>query len=143
MTADTEIIAFLNARLDEDEATAKAGARRIGMPWRSEPQPGTPGGLVLDDLGLVGSTGGRYAADHIARHDPARALREVAAKRAIVAEHRQGDNDSIWCHRCDPGADMNDDRAYYPCFVIQHLAAVHSDHPDYRAEWAPGTALAL
>ena len=79
------LTATLTSGLDADEAAANAGASRVGMPWRAEPQPGTPGGLVIDELGLVGTTGGRYAADHIARHDPARILREVRAKRDLIA----------------------------------------------------------
>jgi len=127
-----DITEFIAARLDEDEAAANAGARRVGMPWRAEPQPGTPGGLVIDELGLVGSTGGRYAAEHIARHDPARALREVKAKRAIV-------------RRC--GWSVNEPDQYPNGLVspraalsrqnLFDLAAVWSDHPDYRDEWRP------
>lgn len=128
------IIAFVKARLDEDEAAANAGARRVGMPWRAEPQADTPGGLVIDELGLVGSTGGRYAAEHIARHDPARVLREIAAKRAIVDAYQQGrdllaDNRQSWdLVRAAVGAQR---------VVVHQLAAIWSDHPDYRQEWAP------
>lgn len=96
-----ELLASWRARLDEDEATANAGARRAGMPWRAEPQPGTPGGLVFDDLGLVGSTGGRYAADHIARYDPARAVREIPEKRLVLAEHLPVESIyGLACGRC-------------------------------------------
>jgi hypothetical protein len=119
-----DLTEFLNARLDEDEAAAGAGARRVGMPWRAEPQPGTPGGLVVDDLGLVGSTGGRYAAEHIARHDPARALREVEAGRKLMAEHASNDEFS---DAYDSGLQ----------FAVLLLAAVYSDHPDYDPAWAP------
>lgn len=113
-----DLIAFIRARLDEDEAAANAGARRVGMPWRAEPQPGTPGGLVIDELGLVGSTGGRYAAEHIARHDPARVLREVEALRHILFMANKF---------------KTQDRAYLHLL----LAAVWSDHADFRQEWAP------
>ena len=112
-----ELIAFWKARLDEEEAAANAGARCVGMPWHAEPQPGSPGGLVIDDLGLVASTGGRYAADHIARQDPDRTLRRVAAMRVILAEYEAA-------YRTDLG------------IAIENLAAVDSDHPDYRKEWA-------
>jgi hypothetical protein len=137
-----DLVAFITARLDEDEAVADAGARRAGMPWRAGPQPGTPGGLVIDDLGLVGSTGGRYAADHIARHDPARVLREVVAKRALVKRHRPEVagygplEDDLYCK-----AESSDEDLWYakpwPCTDILALAAIYSDHPDYREEWKP------
>jgi hypothetical protein len=77
--------------------------------------------------------------DHIARHDPARALREVAAKRAIVEAYRQSrdilmDNRETWdLVRAAVGAQR---------VTVTRLAAVWSDHPDYRAEWRPdATAL--
>jgi len=114
---DDGLIEFWKARLDEEEAAANAGARRVGMPWHAEPQPGSLGGLVIDDLGLVASTGGRYAADHIARQDPDRTLRRVAAMRVILAEYEAA-------YRTDLG------------IAIENLAAVDSDHPDYRKEWA-------
>lgn len=106
MTETTEadkLVASLTAALDEEEAAANAGARRVGMPWRAEPQPGTPGGLVLDDLGLVGSTGGRYAAEHIARQDPARTLRRVAAHREILSRYAETLLDLDRARRIAPG----------------------------------------
>jgi uncharacterized protein DUF6221 len=125
VSSDEELAAFVAARLDEDEAAANAGARRVGMPWRAEPQPGTPGGLVLDELGLVGSTGGRYAAAHIARHDPARVLREVAATRALIAaiEH--------------PDPNQGPEYGYGLRLALMYRAAIHGDHPDYDQEWKP------
>ena len=124
----TDLIAFLNARLDEDEAAAKAVRQPRNWhqgdesdPWASwdrdmiymwPPEFHTPiesdkhwRGLQADD---------DHLAAHIARHDPARVLREVAAKRAIL--------DAV-------GYDDRED-------VAGHLAAVWSDHPDYRQEWA-------
>lgn len=49
-------------------------------------------------------------------YDPLRVLAEVEAKRRIVRE------------RNDEG-DLQ--------IVLQHLAAVYSDHPDYDEEWKP------
>ncbi len=137
-----DLIVFLLAQLALDEAAANAGARRVGMPWRADPQPGTPGGLVTDELGLVGSTGGSYAADHIARHDPARTLREVEAMRAILAEHgpANGGRDAGRCRVCTAithtGMGQTDARRFRaPCPTLLFLAAIYSDHPDYRQEW--------
>lgn len=54
-------------------------------------------------------------AQHIARHDPARVLRECAAKRELV---------DAWHDEHGGG------------HVLKTLAAVYSDHPDYRQEWS-------
>ncbi len=85
MAYDDDIIAFIKARLDEDEAAAKAW-----LPF------GNPDAA---------------AREHIARQDPGRVLREVEAKREIIRV----------CGRV---------------YVLRCLAAVYSDHPDYRQEWA-------
>ncbi len=141
MSETDEITAFIAARLDEDESAAGAGARRVGMPWHAERQPGTPGGLVIDELGLVGSTGGRYAADHIARHDPARALREVVAKRALIDEigayEAEIDRETGCCHKA--GEILAGKCHLKPGRIdgLRHLAAIWSDHPDYREGWKP------
>lgn len=65
-------------------------------------------------------------ARHIARHDPARVLAEVEAKRQIVEHHGEP-------HEC-PEYDVAWDS---PCPTLRHLAAVYADHPDYREEWKP------
>ena len=90
MTPDP-LVAFLEARLDEDEAIAKAAGEPGGQFSRSG------AGFApewKDDRGAVSSSAGQVVFDegnpseaqsaHIARHDPARVLREVEAKRAIV-----------------------------------------------------------
>ena len=121
-----DVAAFLAARLDEDEAAAKAA---------TQPHSWHP----LDD------SDSPYGRDqvHIARHDPAQVLREVAAKRAIAAEHgpagfmAYGDH---LCQRCawqddEPGRDDLHHWTIWPCLTLRALAAAWNDHPDYRQEW--------
>ena len=119
----TDLIPFLNARLDEDEAM-------VAVPhiWPTTFQP-------------------------------ARVLREVEAKRAIMAEHfiltnenrdeeyeefsvvpwgakgGAGDQGSgcVTCHYYGMGGV----KGYGTCRTVRLLAAVYSDHPDYRQEWKP------
>lgn len=67
----TEILAFINARLDEDEWIAQAAIRVYQAEW-------TPVGLQSQFDARVD--------DHIARHDPKRTLAEVKCKRRILAE---------------------------------------------------------
>jgi len=59
---------------------------------------------------------------------PARALREVAAKRAILARHEPGVTYPDEC-----GLDSEP----FPCADLMNLAAVYSGHPDYQSEWKP------
>lgn len=134
-----DLIAFINARLDEDEAAAKGppgwklehwtairyADKESGRNWRVDAEPRCViDGAAKDD------------AQFIARHDPARALREAEAKRAILDRHSiledLARNAGVkWCAHC------TDDRsgAEWPCGDVRDLAAVWSDHPGYRPEW--------
>jgi hypothetical protein len=64
-----------------------------------------------------------------------RTLREVTAKRAIIARYedcliRIEDDD----YPAGPAADQARE---YEDFVLPNLAAVDCDHPDYKPEWKP------
>jgi hypothetical protein len=90
-----------------------------------------------------------YQAPHIARHDPARVLREVAAKRATLAEHeprvpRESDGqwhgqppDRLRCRVCAATAHGQWTRFIAPCWTLLQVASVYSDHPDYDPAWSP------
>ena len=107
----TDLIAFITARLDEDEAAAKA-AWGVEWDWRYVARPFGERPSIAHTV-------------HIARHDPARVLREVEAKRAMLAELTR------WPFDYRPGC--ND-----PIRLFVHLlAAPYSDHPDYQQEWKP------
>jgi hypothetical protein len=118
---------------------------RIGL--RSvETYPSTvPGMRPLEHLALGGCEEvAPQVARHIALHDPARALREVAAKRAILAEHHPTDWTAYgehMCSRCvlDDDERHEDDHHWlpYPCPTVRALIAIWSGHPDYRQEWRP------
>lgn len=141
-----DLIVFLNARLDEDEAAAKAAASVAGPDWqfgRDFPTSylrSSAGSILADTL----HSGDGEIGPHLARHDPARVLREVEAKRAILELH-QGDASEyggsgyrageMACRMC--GADDGWWGVAWPCPTILALAAVYSDHPDYRQEWKP------
>lgn len=92
---------------------------------------------------------------HIARHDPARVLREVEAKRALLARHAREERWagsvgspsgrfllSVNCSTCRDGScdDDYDATCGYsddPCIEVRLLGAVYRDHPDYDPAWAP------
>jgi hypothetical protein len=107
--------------LDEDEAAAQAASPG---PWHvsaeSDEVLAADGITVADGFALSGRQL-RATTEHIARHDPARVLREVEAKRAILG---WADSPAL------PG--------YERGYVIGALAAVYRDHPDYDPAWTPG-----
>lgn len=126
-----ELIAFLTARLDEEEAAALPFGHTV---WRDEVPP--IGVILVDGEALIeGHVTGLTT--HIARHDPARTLREVATWRAILAQVAAG-----------PPADRPGFRAGFNSalgFVLQAKAGEYNDHPDWRMDgrWGRAGALAL
>ncbi|WP_145503160.1 DUF6221 family protein [Streptomyces sp. CFMR 7] len=122
------LVAFLKARLDDDEQVARQAASREqgGASWRLE------GATVLAGDGApVARHTWADEGVHIARQDPARTLREAEAKRRILRAHAK------WCEgRCEAKyPEGGFDAAHY--WSIKALAAVYADHPDYLEEWRP------
>jgi hypothetical protein len=102
----SDLVEFLRARLDEDEQVARPslGAERWSPEAINMYAPGLGAGTLA----------------HIARHDPARVLREVEAKRQLIAhliEFMEGDY-----------APWNED-------ALKIIALPYADHPSYREEW--------
>jgi hypothetical protein len=131
-----DLAAFYAARLDEEGAVARAagGSGPEGQWARHEDEVGTGYGHLYDVGGdvIVYDEGapGDVEFDHIARHDPARVLREVEAKRALLALHRPNQVVGIGraCTYCG---------YLWPCPEARITVSVWSDHPDYRPEWKP------
>jgi hypothetical protein len=129
-----DLIAFLRARLDEDERTARSvlwdgsgNTLKWDLPFSATVQVGSE----------VFTTDDSAVADHIARHDPARVLAEVDAKRRIV------DECAYWINKINASAT---DKYPYPNLaergevvlpVITLLALPYASHPAYRDEWRP------
>lgn len=145
MSAD--LATFLRARLDEDEAAAHGAIWDDGQSatWTARPpQAEYERFTVVDylDDGVAVITPENADADgvgqHIARHDPARELREVEAKRKLIelADEASGLDDSVDLERRvsprDPAAEP-----YLGEIMLRAMAAVYAAHPDYRAEWRP------
>lgn len=130
------LVAFLKARLDDDEQVARQAASREqgGASWRLE------GATVLAGDGApVARHTWADEGSHIARHDPARTLREVEAKRGIVERHSPHSMGSCrTCERPHWGVQVCDhcERAA-PCPDLRDLATVYASHPDYLEEWRP------
>ena len=97
MLTDAEI-AFLRAQLDEDEAVAKAAVKASATAWRAAPYAGEDWQTVIytgpsairpyDEADYpVAERVDQADAAHIARHDPARVLREVAVWRRLLLDY--------------------------------------------------------
>ncbi|MFE0647483.1 DUF6221 family protein [Streptomyces sp. NPDC059534] len=140
-----DLIAFLRARLDEDAAAARVAAEpESWMELNREPRPSwyvqywadpdvaaviadpessaypvvtTPEGMSEDDADR------RVA--HIARHDPARVLAEVDAKRRTL----------IRCEEALLAA--NPMLAHFAKETLLDLTRPYADHPDYKDTWRP------
>src|SRR5258708_4373565 len=128
----SDLAAFLTARLDEDEVAAKAATNVYGADWNAQTGSEYLPARVYGKGGRgrpVADPSRAYPAGHIARHDPARGLREVKAKRAILKAGEGG------------GAmDFAEPPQFWAALdiAVRALAAVYSDHPDYDQAWNAG-----
>lgn len=134
-----KVVAFIEAQLDEDERVACAAT---SGPWTDcGTQPYGVEQLGGDQPRYVAQieTGDdREAADaeHIARHDPARGLREVEAIRRVLTQYRTVCDEVREPHSTDHYAHARS-RQYQLQQVLLVLAAVWADHGDYDPAWVP------
>jgi Family of unknown function (DUF6221) len=128
-----DITEFVGARLNEDEAAAReacdgdSGRWFTGDKWtvyREEDEARCDQDYQGDEHAIVARGNVKPQAEHIGRYDPARALRGAAAKRAIAktAAHLAAYGDK-------PIKIIGE-------VMMMELAAIWSDHPDYRQEWS-------
>jgi len=140
-SAVDDLVAFLRGCLDEDERVARAAP---ALSWSAEDHEGR--GAIRDSNGfcVIHDDGelGLVDAIHIALHDPARVLREVESKRALIKEigNYAAKIDGEWgC--CHSGPDILAGRCpemkVHEITALRLLAAVYSDRPGYREEWRP------
>ena len=194
-----DLVAFLNARLDEDERmalsasywpddechpgpfahdhwvrrhvneTGSANLVRTALETEGQPTLGTSADPIPDGwvkthevvavAAISESRMPEYLARHIARHDPARVLAEVEAKRRIIEWHgRRKETHTftmidgivtadLWtCVTCctdtcptweELGQDHRDPDRIGCCDTIPLLALPFADHPDYLEKWKP------
>lgn len=142
MSAD--LVAFLHRMYNEDERVAREAATPgdwevQGYHVLGKGVPPSRGPLVSFAIGY---------AEHIARWDPARVLRQVNAKREILAEYEEAARAAAEVAEIDfpDEARGRVERAGYSQSaaalyrVTAHLATEYAAHPDYRPEWAPEEA---
>ncbi|MFJ5234692.1 DUF6221 family protein [Kitasatospora sp. NPDC088391] len=150
------LVAFLRARLEEDERAARAAT---GGPWTADPVTGVVRGA---DAAVVAEVRVSAAdALHLARHDPRRALLRAYALRQVVdaaatgcgpacrAEHAFDRGCAL--HRLGPVHEQDGARwliddtgarheppPVVTAWTLRLLALPYAHHPDHRPEWAPG-----
>jgi hypothetical protein len=137
-----DLVQFLHDRLDEDESIAREAAHYEAGHWTTK--DGYPVS-VADELPEAADTFERVVvfdegspseeqAAHIARHDPARVLAEVAAKKRILDLYDAAHSDAV---RDAIGIDSQDGTISAITAALQYLATVYADHPDYNEAWRP------
>jgi hypothetical protein len=152
-----DLVVWLRQQLADDERCARGASADQGDSWRAV--DGDDAFVSTESGGIIrdGDYGGRLVvAEHIALHDPARVLRDVARDRLILDEldrlpHYAWDGrEEYGCPKytdpeawrgvygegaeqtCNCGRDDHVDR------VLRLLALPYSERPGYREEeWKP------
>lgn len=143
-----ELITWLKAQIDADERAALAANVKQNDPvWKAWPRVGStpryftvrsseamrPIAVVQDLAGddetdTVGILDGEAAAEHIARHDPGRVLRDVKVKRQIIDAC-----DRILCLEHPDGYEAD----ILAESTLRLLAAGYDTEPGYQEAWRP------
>lgn len=137
-----DLMQWLGAQLDEDERVAKAAN---AGPWSVNDETYAETIYAADGTDVV--AGGRWGGEasvfndtedalHIVRHDPARVLREVEAKRRILAEVVPEMNRMDDQLETEFGTPSNPE-PYESGKLLRLLALPYADRPGYRDEWRP------
>ncbi|MFE0470444.1 DUF6221 family protein [Streptomyces sp. NPDC058947] len=137
-----DLVRWLGEQLDEDERMAKATTERQPYDEWDAVGAGDDDDAARSHWGVVRiarmaqSPAARSLAVHIARHDPARVLREIDAKRQLLDLHEPGEMEYVdgdVCMACD----VRGGEPFYPCKTLRLLALPYADRPGYREEWRP------
>ncbi|MFI0236352.1 DUF6221 family protein [Streptomyces sp. NPDC016845] len=119
-----DLVQWLGEQLDADERIAKAC-------------PGD-GSWTADDFAAVAPELNGEVRQHIAEHDPARVLREIDAKRQLLALHSVAGGHE--CSTRDAHGDI--DHCTWvmeseACTTLRLLALPNADRPGYLEKWRP------
>ncbi|TMU98079.1 DUF6221 family protein [Streptomyces sp. DASNCL29] len=124
-----ELVRWLGVQLDEDERIARA------VQWEGS------GNRLSWELAASATVdvgedefyaGDRTIANHIVTHDPARVLREIDAKRRIIAEvvPEARKAEAMIHEEWGSGSDTAGD-------LLRLLALPYADRPGYKESWRP------
>jgi len=141
-----DVIDFLNAWLDEDEALARATQTVVHVGWNSDPiypddvrwRIGDEGWLESGDGAVLAAGPDREglgkAGPHLARHDAIRVLRDVAVIRQVIADYRASDGALVRGNYDDTDPGWRGIRAGRDAFKTVLMAYAKA------AGWTPSTA---
>jgi hypothetical protein len=160
-----DLVEFLRERLAEDEQIAQTPSGGGYEPdiWEIQPSRSGRWSNIVSKSKLIGEPveaameeddqpvaivqSGRWEDRHIARHDPARVLAEVAAKRRIVHAHDRihgctgltgsGDWSAVDGEPWEFWEDHQTGDTGGICYTLRLLALPYAEHPDYNPEWRP------
>jgi len=160
-----DLVTWLRAQLDDDERIATDAANKAaaeyatadrladnfeppydGTHWTRDydhifvvdPRPARTRKVQIADCGY-----GAFAlTPHIARHDPARVLREIDAKRQLLTAHAPGRPKGrptmlAHCQSCTTTQAWDDVANESNCLSLRLLALPYADRSGYREEWRP------
>jgi hypothetical protein len=130
-----ELVRWLGEQLDDDERIALAATDGPWTPWRGAALHGL--GDLLHPVLTPGQKPGAKAviataswldAEHIAAHDPARALHEIEAKRDLLRlAERAHDYHETFTSGFASALEG----------TLRLFALAYADRPGYREEWRP------
>lgn len=127
-----DLARWLSAQLNADERIA----RRAGDSFRQIGETGVIVATEGDRAEECATANWTGIAEHIAAWDPARVLREIDAKRALL---RRANGGVDYPHTHPGEDDANHLGRHHDDGLLRLLALPYADREGYRAEWAPTT----
>ncbi|WP_086711204.1 DUF6221 family protein, partial [Streptomyces antimycoticus] len=127
-----ELVRWLGEQFDADAAAAEAAFSGQADPengWGAYRPEGQRHTTIVPHVGVIHEA---VQADHVVNWNPARVLREIDAKRRMIAEvvpearKAEAMIDEEWGSGSDTDGDL-----------LRLLALPYADRPGYREEWRP------
>lgn len=123
-----DLIAFLRARLDEDQRSAEAARDEIIAAQERRD---------TEEIDLVDAGDFPLWFQHANRHRPTFVLADVDAKKRIVERHKECGTGFGYCDEAGGAIEADENNEQRGCPDLFALALPYADHPDYREEWRP------
>jgi seryl-tRNA synthetase len=118
-----DLARWLTAQLDEDERIARAAGDSFGFAWTAD---GDVVSSEIDYVSVVEEPGS--PTEYIAEHDPARALREIDAKRDLL-RFAEGIHDHRETFTTGVASRLEE--------TLRLFALAYADRDGYQESWRP------